>query len=316
MKKIYYLLLIAVLIVSCNRNDNATVNSSSIDTITSYSDAGELHNECLDQIFSAISASTDMANSRGTTPFGDNFVKEMANIQLAVLDGTDLSDMTEDEITTFIKTSVEIAVSPEVITLAHNVVYTPELTIVSSFEPDVTLSPIMRGYMEDIDAILTSSTLNDTQRNLQLVQARSRWYGTGTELENTLMVATFDIILDSKSYWNENANAWAETMGVDASTIKNYLWRIARADGWALARAFYNAGWYYGTMFWKEMLIASGVASAVSVVKGIAKNIVFELIDGQSSYSIGDVTMSELDLERSIIQDIASQRPELSYILE
>ena len=316
MKKIYYLSLIAVLIVSCKRDDNAAVNYPHIDTITSYSDAGELHNECLDKIFSSISDSPDIVNSRSSTPFGDSFIREMANIQLAVLDGTDLSNMTEAEITTFIRTSVETSVSPEVITLAHNVVDTPQLTIISSFEPDVTLSPIMRGYMEDIDEILISNTLNDAQRNLQLLQARARWHGTGNEYENTLMTATFDIILDSKSYWNENANAWAETMGVDSSTIKRYLWRIARADGWALARAFYNAGWYYGTMFWKEMLIASGVASAVSVVKGIITDITLEVVNGQTSYRIGDLTISELDLENSIIEHIASQRPGLYYILE
>lgn len=316
MKKIYYLSLIAVLIVSCNRDDNAAVNYPPIDTITSYSDAGEMHNECLDEIFSSISDSPDIVNSRSSTPFGDSFIREMANIQLAVLDGTDLSNMTEAEITTFIRTSVETAVSPEVITLACNVVNTPQLTIVSSFEPNVTLSPVMRGYMEEIDEILTSNTLNDMQRNLQLLQARSRWNGKGTEYENTLMTATFDIFLDSKSYWDENANAWAETMGVDSSTIKQYLWRIARADGWALARAFYNAGWYYGTMFWKEMLIASGVASAVSVVKGIIKDITLEVVNGQTSYRIGDLTISELDLENSIIEHIASQRPGLNYILE
>lgn len=316
MKKIYYLSLIAVLLVSCKRDDNAAVNHPHIDTITSYSDAGELHNECLDKIFSSISDSPDIVNSRSSTPFGDSFIREMANIQLAVLDGTDLSNMTEAEITTFIRTSVETAVSPEVITLACNVVNTPQLTIVSSFEPNVTLSPVMRGYMEEIDEILTSNTLNDMQRNLQLLQARSRWNGKGTEYENTLMTATFDIFLDSKSYWDENANAWAETMGVDSSTIKQYLWRIARADGWALARAFYNAGWYYGTMFWKEMLIASGVASAVSVVKGIIKDITLEVVNGQTSYKIGDLTISELDLENSIIEHIASQRPGLNYILE
>lgn len=105
-------------------------------------------------------------------------------------------------------------------------------------------------------------------------------------------------------------------MGVDSSTIKRYLWRIARADGWALARAFYNAGWYYGTMFWKEMLIASGVASAVSVVKGIITDITLEVVNGQTSYRIGDLTISELDLENSIIERIASQRPGLYYILE
>lgn len=98
--------------------------------------------------------------------------------------------------------------------------------------------------------------------------------------------------------------------------MKKILWRIARADGWALAKAVYKAGWYYATMFWKEMLIASGIASATSVLKGIKNIIRWEIINGQVVYSVGDESLTESEMEDYIIQEMVNQRPELGFVLE
>lgn len=69
-------------------------------------------------------------------------------------------------------------------------------------------------------------------------------------------------------------------------------------------------------MFWKEMLIASGIASATSVLKGIKNIIRWEIINGQVVYSVGDESLTESEMEDYIIQEMVNQRPELGFVLE
>lgn len=174
----------------------------------------------------------------------------------------------------------------------------------------------MENYIEEMDQILTSSSIQDYNRGIELAKIHLKWNGAGNDYENMLISSTYDIFIDSRTYWSENADAWAESMNIDSSDIEKILWRIARADGWALAKAVYKAGWYYATMFWKEMLIASGIASATSVLKGIKNIIRWEIINGQVVYSVGDESLTESEMEDYIIQEMVNQRPELGFVLE
>lgn len=224
MKRIHYLLLIATFTASCNHTYNTDADSAIIDTTTSHIDAGELHNECLDKIFSAICDCPAILDSRGTTPTGLQFATEMANIQLAVLDGTDLSNMSDEELTTFIQTSVNTSISPEVLAVADTAFNKINLSIVSSFDSQTTLSSTMENYIEEMDQILTSSSIQDYNRGIELAKIHLKWNGAGNDYENMLISSTYDIFIDSRTYWSENADAWAESMNIDSSDIeKNFM---------------------------------------------------------------------------------------------
>lgn len=316
MKRFLVLSLIATLIVACSRNEySETAESLDVEYVEGISNAGDLHNEYLQGIFDSMVNSSVSPNTRAGGLTESSFIEEMAKIQLSVLDGTDISKMSRNQVVSHIQTNIDVTVAPEVISMAQTIADYPQMSIIPTLETNGSLSTAMRGYIQEVDNILLSTTMSDSMKESKLRLAYLNWYRAGDENDRKLISSTYDIFIDSKNYWEQNATQWERAYGLK-TTIKSYLWSIARSDGWALAKAVYHAGWYYATMFWKEMLIASGTASAVTAIFGLIKEISMSNVNGEIIYTIGDNEMSESELKTRIFQEMIVLRPELEYLAE
>lgn len=316
MKRFLILVLTVTSFVACSR-DEYSDNPDSLDMeyIEGVTNAGDLHNEYLQGLFNAMSNYSTTLCTRAGELTESTFLTEMAKIQLAVLDGTDISKMSRNQVVSHIQTNIEVTVAPEVISMAQTIVDYPQMSIIPTLETNGTLSTAMKGYVQEVDNILLSTTMSDAMKESKLRLAYLNWYRAGDENDRKLISSTYDIFIDSKNYWEQNAAQWERAYGLK-TTIKSYLWSIARSDGWALAKAVYHAGWYYATMFWKEMLIASGTASAVTAIFGLIKEISMSNIDGEIIYTIGDSSLSESELKTRIIEEMIVLRPELENLIE
>lgn len=236
----------------------------------------------------------------------------MAKIQSAVLTNTNLKGMSREQIISHIQRNINVSISPNVISLAKSLADNPDVSALNELNKNGDLSPVMSAYVSEVDKILTTSTLSDASRSSKLDLAFTKYYRQADNNDRKLISATHDIFKDSKDYWEKNGATWERSIGKYGS-LKSFLWGVARADGWALVKAVYSAGWYYATMFWKEMLIASGVASAVSAVATIIREIGTSSVNGEILYSInGSEPISESVLKEMIFQEIKTQNPELN----
>lgn len=314
MKKFFYrfaLMAIAILFaVSCQKD----VETSIIEPDLEFENAGEIHNSYLDDILSYLNTHEIFTRADNLTP--ETFAQEMAKIQSSVLTNSNLRGMSREQVISHIQRNIDVSISPDVISLAQDLVDNPDMSILSELNKNGELSPLLSNYVTEVDRILTSQTINDVTKINKLDLIYLNYYREANPDERKLISATHDIFKDSKEYWEDNGATWERAIG-RAGTLKGFIWGVARADGWALIKAVYRAGWYYATMFWKEMLIASGVASAISAVATIIREIGTSSINGEVLYSInGSEPISESQLKEMILQEVIIQNPELNLEFE
>lgn len=308
---IFALIAIAALFaVSCQKD----VETSIVESDLEFENAGEIHNSYLVDILSYLNTHEIFTRTDNLTP--ETFAQEVAKIQSSVLTNVNLEGMSREQVISHIKRNIDVSISPDVISIAQNIADNPDVSILSELNKNGELSPLLSDYVTEVDRILTSPSTNDVTKinNLDLVYLN--YYREANPDERKLISATHDIFKKSKEYWEDNGAAWEQTIG-KSGTLRGFIWGVARADGWALIKAVYSAGWYYATMFWKEMLIASGVASAISAVATIIREIGTSSINGEILYSInGSEPISESQLKEMIFQEVIIQNPELNLEFE
>ncbi|MCX4282404.1 hypothetical protein [Alistipes muris] len=293
----------ALFLISCQQK----IEQVEIDEPDYVMEAGKYHNLYLDDILDYLSKRKPATRSVVSPA---TFAQEMAGIQSAVLKNSGLKGMSRQQAIDHIKRNINVSISPDVLSLAQSITDNPNYSIVADLNKNGDLSPVLRGYVEEVDNILTSQTFSDARKESKLKQAYLNWYREGNNEERDIIAGTYSVFQDSKEYWTENASAWEHSIGT-MKTLKSFLWGVVRADGWALAKAFYAAGWYYATMFWQEMLIASGVASAISAVANLILEIGTSSVDGQIMYTInGSEPVSETELKEMIFQEIVAMNPD------
>lgn len=300
-----FVLIFILFAVSCQRESEIPAESPDY-----IADAGKYHNMYLDEILNHLDSNRMTTRTEDIT--AETFIQEMAKIQSAVLTNTNLKGMSREQIISHIQRNINVSISPNVISLAKSLADNPDVSALNELNKNGDLSPVMSAYVSEVDKILTTSTLSDASRSSKLDLAFTKYYRQADNNDRKLISATHDIFKDSKDYWEKNGATWERSIGKYGS-LKSFLWGVARADGWALVKAVYSAGWYYATMFWKEMLIASGVASAVSAVATIIREIGTSSVNGEILYSInGSEPISESVLKEMIFQEIKTQNPELN----
>lgn len=254
----------------------------------------------------------DIQQTTRTTEYNiGDYIDQIAEIQTTLMKEVDLPSMTRQQKNDFIMRNIDVAVSYEIFMLTESIIKDFDYQGINVLQ-GYAFSAEIEGFLVGMDNILKSSNPNELDKLSKLVTNYNKWYLKAKLKDREIIQGIYNIVTDSYKYWKRNGDKWETRVSLQSRSFKKFLWGVVRADGWAFARAVSKAGIYYATIFWKEMLIASGVGSAISALRGLITEISMSCINNEAVFIInGQNSITESVLKNRVYQKVILLNPVL-----